>query len=181
MEPRQLTYSGTSWHSTCSASGRLSSGTNGTKKTPRRKQMIAARRPRKQILFSFTVGVALVVLGCASFVSNSASTQSAWQLAQENRDVLTLSTYFMANEFNRYLSTDADIDEVIRVCKEYGIPRIYLETFRAGHQPSRSVVAHARDRLRESGFEVAAAMCTIHYGERLDQGGRRSPFPCLSR
>lgn len=105
------------------------------------------------------------------------TSQSVWRIASENRDLLTFSTYFMANEFERYLASDEDIDEVIRVCKGYGIPRIYLETFRDGFQPSRSVVARARDRLQEAGFEVTAAICTTRYGE---PGTALTLFPCLT-
>ena len=84
--------------------------------------------------------------------------------AAKKASALRLSTYFMAEEFERYLKTEQAIDEVIRVCKGYGIPRIYLETFRGGFQPDRAVIAHARDRLRAADFEVAGAICTINYG-----------------
>jgi len=57
------------------------------------------------------------------------------------------------------------------VCKRYGIPRIYLETFRDGSQPDRETVAHARDRLQEAGFEIAAAICTTKYGEPVTVDG----------
>ncbi len=98
--------------------------------------------------------------------------------AAVDAQALRLSTYFMATEYERYLSTDDAIDEVIRVCKGYGIPRIYLETFRDGFQPAKAVVAHVRDRLRAAGFEGAAAICTTQYGV---PGNALTDFACLSR
>jgi hypothetical protein len=79
----------------------------------------------------------------------------------------------MANEFKRYLATDEAIDQVIGVCKGYGIPRVHLETFRDGSRPDREIVAHARDRLQEAGFATAAAICTTRYGEP----GRAGTYP----
>lgn len=90
---------------------------------------------------------------------------------------LCLSTYFMASEYERYLKTHTAIDEVIHVCKGYNIPRIYLETFRDGFQPDRAVIAHARDRLQEAGFEVAGSICTTKYGVPSNV---LTEFACLS-
>ena len=90
---------------------------------------------------------------------------------------LVLSTYFMAGEFDRYLTTEAAIDEVIRVGRRYGLARIYLETFRNGFQVAADTVAHVRDRLQAAGFATDAAVCTTRYGE---PGTALTDFPCLT-
>ena len=97
--------------------------------------------------------------------------------AAEATPALRLSTYFMADEFERYLKTEDAIDEAIRVCKGYGIPRIYLETFRDGFQPDRAVIAHVRDRFRAAGLEVAGVICTVKYGV---PGNVLTGYACLT-
>lgn len=96
----------------------------------------------------------------------------------EDQNNLIFSTYFMASDFESHLASDPSIDEVISVCRGYGISRIYLETFREGLEPDRKRVAHARDRLQAAGFETAAAICTDGYGE---PGTVLTQFPCLSQ
>ena len=103
---------------------------------------------------------------------------SARQRSDESSDDLVFSTYFLVDEFERFLASDEAIDEVIRVCRAYRIPRIYLETFRDGVQPSRAMVAGAKGRLQDAGFEVAAAVCTTCYGE---PGTALTEFPCLTK
>ena len=121
----------------------------------------------------------LVALGCSCVsAEEDKAKQSARQKNGQGQNDIVLSTYFMAEEFERYLASDEAIDEVIRVCKEYGIPRIYLETFRGGSQATLEMVTRARDRLQEAGFEVAAAICTTRYGE---PGTVMTQFPCLTK
>ena len=108
-------------------------------------------------------------------LASSFQADAGW--AAKEASALRLSTYFMANEFERYLKTEEAIDEAIRVCRGYGIPRIYLETFRDGFQPDRTVVAHVRDRFRAAGFEVAGVICTVKYGV---PGNVLTGYACLT-
>ena len=88
-----------------------------------------------------------------------------------------LSTYFMADEIERYLSTEVAVAQVVGVCRRHGLARIYLETFRNGFQASADLVARARDRLRAAGLDTAGAVCTTRYGE---PGTVLTDFPCLT-
>jgi hypothetical protein len=90
---------------------------------------------------------------------------------------IRLSTYFKADEFERYLKGEDAIDQAIGVCEGYRIQRVYLETFRGGFQPLREVIAHARDRFRGAGFDVAGAISTTKYGI---PGNVLTFFPCLT-
>ena len=88
-----------------------------------------------------------------------------------------LSTYFMAAEIDRYLSTAAAVAEVVGGCRRHGLTRIYLETFRNGFQVPADLMAGALDRLRAAGFDPAGAVCTTRYGE---PGTALTDFPCLT-
>ena len=90
---------------------------------------------------------------------------------------MKLSTYFMAPEFERYLDSSEAVADVARVCREYGITRIYLETFREKPEPDFETVARVRDQLQSEGFEVAAAICVGVIGKRATV---MLHWPCLT-
>ena len=131
------------------------------------------------------VAAGIVTVSCSGSADSHVDTPQELSPADRSREGaahdrgrLVFSTYFMADEIERYLATDEAIDDVIRLCGEQGIPRIYLETFRNGKQATREMIAHARDRLRDAGFDVAAAICTTRYGE---PGTVLTHFPCLTK
>ncbi|GAJ04687.1 unnamed protein product, partial [marine sediment metagenome] len=78
-----------------------------------------------------------------------------WALAQENADVLRISTLFTAQQVPRYLSDDEGIERAIGWCKAHGITRVYLESFRTRAVPPRAVLMRARDRFRAAGLLVS--------------------------
>jgi len=131
-----------------------------------------------QLAYHMILGVFSIIMlfSCRSEIN--ADRTGIEQTEEPGVEPVLLTTYIMATNFEHYLSSDEDIDEVIRVCKQYGIRKIYLETFRNGFQVNSAMLSHAIDRLRNAGFTLAAAICTTEWGE---PGTVLTNFACLTK
>ena len=100
------------------------------------------------------------------FLSTLAGVPEAdmWDLAQQNADVLRMSTLFNAQQVPQHLADEEGIARAIKWCKEHGITHVYIESFRGGSGPPREMLARARDRFREAGFLVSGCITPAHYG-----------------
>jgi hypothetical protein len=80
--------------------------------------------------------------------------------AEGGRDKGThrFSTLFTAQDVRDRLATDAGIDAALAWCRLTHVSKVYVEVFRDGYRADRSVLAHARDRLRAGGLEVAGCV-----------------------
>ena len=76
-------------------------------------------------LLTIIIGLTIVCLNITSI-----SSQSLWNTAKNNRDVLTISTLFIAQDVRDFLSTPAGLNNAINWCKETGITRVFIESFR---------------------------------------------------
>src|SRR5665648_58319 len=59
----------------------------------------------------------------------SVHSQSLWDQMQNQKDVLTLSVWFTAQDVDDLLSTPAGLDKAVSWCKEHGATKVYLEAF----------------------------------------------------
>jgi len=89
-----------------------------------------------------------------------------WNLAQANRETLRVSTLFTAQNVRDYLSNDEGIDRAIEWCKQTGVTRVFIETFRSRYWAERATLKHARDRFRQAGFDVAGCVTTTIVGKK---------------
>ena len=89
-----------------------------------------------------------------------------WNLATAHRNVLRVSTLFTAQNVRDHLSTDEKIDQAIEWCRQTGVTRVFLETFRSRYWAERATLEHARDRFRKAGFDVAGCVTTTIVGKR---------------
>lgn len=89
-----------------------------------------------------------------------------WELAQQNADVLRISTLFVAQDVPKYLAEDEGIDRAISWCREHGITHVYIESFRTEAVPPRDVLERARDRFRQAGFLVSGCITPAGFGKR---------------
>lgn len=94
-----------------------------------------------------------------------------WYMAQENKDLLTFSTLFTAQNVRDYLASDEGIDRAIAWCRETAVTKVYIETFRDGYTAERKTLEHACDRFRKAGFDVAGCVTTTNFG-KLSTGWR---------
>lgn len=106
---------------------------------------------------------ALITIGWISITD--ASGQSLWDLAKKNKDVLKVSTLFIAQDVRDFLSTPAGLDKAVVWCKQTGITRVFIESFRGAYYADRDAMVHARDRFLAEGFEVAGCVTTVGVGK----------------
>ncbi len=91
--------------------------------------------------------------------------QDVWQLARRKADIHRFSTLFTAPDVRTFLSSDTGIDSAIEWCKQTGVTKVYLETYRSRYQAERKALVRARDRFREAGFQVGGAIATSEIGK----------------
>jgi hypothetical protein len=91
--------------------------------------------------------------------------QPLWETAKKNKDVLTVSTLFIAQDVKEYLSTPEGLEAAVSFCKQTGITKVYIETFRGGYYADRDAMIRARDRFLKEGFQVAGCVTTVNVGK----------------
>jgi len=108
--------------------------------------------------------IATIVAACSIFTLPGSS-QDLWSLAGNNRDVLSISTLFTAQDVRDHLSTQAGLEDAVRWCKQTGITKVYIETFRGGDYADKNDMIRARDRFRAEGFTAAGCVTTVNVGK----------------
>jgi hypothetical protein len=100
-------------------------------------------------------------------VAGMASAQSAdlWELGKANRDTLTVSTLFSAQDVQRHLSTDEGLDKAIAWCKATGITRVFIEEYRDKYWAERPAIEKARDRFRAAGIAADGCVTPTQIGK----------------
>lgn len=111
--------------------------------------------------------ILLVVL---SWVSAGARSESGpWEEARRAVEVHRFSTLFTAHDVRRYLSTDEGLERALAWCRDTGVTKVYLESFRDGYDAETEVLRKARDRFRSAGFEVSGGVTTTSLGKRSNR------------
>jgi hypothetical protein len=113
-----------------------------------------------------TIRKAIVVglaIACLTFASGSS--QSLWDTAKKNKDVLTISTLFIAQDVRDFLSSDAGLDNAVSWCKQSGITRVFIESFRDGYYADRETMIRAKNRFLKEGIDVAGCVTTVNVGK----------------
>jgi hypothetical protein len=106
--------------------------------------------------FGIFLGTILFFTACKS--------PNNWDLANDNKELLRISTIFTAQDVRDKLSTGTGLDSAIIWCKEAGITRVFIETFR-GYTAERDVLINARERFEESGIEASGCVTTVNFGK----------------
>ena len=107
-----------------------------------------------------------------SFYATPSLSQSLWELANENKDVLRISTLFTAGGVRNSLSTDEGINKAIDWCKNTGVTRVFLETHRGGYIAERGTLEHAKTIFENAGIEVSGCVTTTRAG-KISSSGRQ--------
>jgi len=115
--------------------------------------------------------LALAVLVGVAVVSGTRTHATAdeyplWQLAKAKQQIHRYATLFTAQNVRDNLSTEAGIDTAIDWCRKTGVTKIFLESFRSHYNAPSAILAHARDRFREVGFEVSGCVTTTIVGKK---------------
>jgi hypothetical protein len=94
-----------------------------------------------------------------------ASAADHWDLARSKQAVHRFSTLITAQDVRGRLATDRDIDRAQEWCRQTGVTKVYIESFRDGYRAPRELLTHARDRFRQAGFDVSGCITTTRLGK----------------
>jgi len=108
---------------------------------------------------------AVKIIFLLALICSSQTSQSLWDLANENKDLLRISTLFTAQNVRAYLSTDEGINDAIAWCKETGVTHVFIETYRGRYTAERKVLQHAKSRFASEGFDVSGCVTTTKVGK----------------
>jgi hypothetical protein len=112
-----------------------------------------------QILF------AIKTIFLLTLIFPSQQSQSLWDLANEEKELLSISTLFTAQNVRAYLSADEGIDNAIDWCKKTGVTHVFIETYRGQYTAERKALQHAKSRFEAKGFEVSGCVTTTKIGK----------------
>jgi len=113
----------------------------------------------KKIIFNVIVllfGIVLYITSCAP--------PSNWDLANKNKDLLRVSTIFAAHDVRDKLSYKEGLDSAIQWCKDAGVTRVFIETFR-GYTAERETLMHAKEKFELAGIEASGCVTTVNFGK----------------
>ena len=102
--------------------------------------------------------VLLAVLPCRS--------QTLWDLANQNKGLLRISTLFTAQNVRDHLSDEQGMNKAIDWCKETGVTHVFLETFRSNYTADRQTLRSAKARFESDGFDVSGCVTTTIVGKK---------------
>ena len=103
----------------------------------------------------------LFVLSIASW----SQAQSLWDLANQNKGLLKISTLFTAQNVRDHLSGQQGISDAIAWCKKTGVTHVFIETFRGNYTAERKVLENAKARFKAEGFDVSGCVTTTMVGK----------------
>jgi hypothetical protein len=98
--------------------------------------------------------------------------QPVWNLANKNKDNLRITTLFTAGNVRTYLSTDEGINEAIDWCKNTGVTRVFMETFRGGYTAERRTLEQTKKMFESAGIEASGCVTTTGMGKLSSIGGK---------
>lgn len=107
------------------------------------------------------------MLGIESFllINLICQSQSLWDLTNENKDILKISTLFTAQNVRDYLSTEEGINNAIDWCKRTGVTHVFIESYRSGYTAEREALENAKSKFMEEEFEVSGCVTTTKIGK----------------
>jgi len=96
----------------------------------------------------------------------AASRWPLWDLARQKQTVHRYSTLITAQQVRDHLADPAGIEAAIQWCRQTGVTKVYIESFRDGYQARADTLETARDRFRREGFAVSGCVTTTRIGKR---------------
>ena len=121
------------------------------------------------------VKTVIVIFAMLFLTTGISISQPLWTLANKNKDVLRISTLFTAQDCRDILNTDAGLDAAVKWCKETGLTRVFIESFRGGYYAEKETLVKARDRFKQEGFDVAGCVTTVNVGKNGIGGWGATP------
>ena len=120
-----------------------------------REKMMKSRLSQYAVLTGFFM-LSLVVRGAS---------QPLWDLANQKKDLLRISTLFTAQNVRDHLSGEEGLSKALAWCKKTGVTHVFLETFRSNYTAERSTLQRAKARFKAEGFDVSGCVTTTKVGK----------------
>lgn len=122
-----------------------------------------------QTLLNLTILFVILTISAPSF------SQVLWETAKKNKDVLRFSTLFTAQDCRDRINTDDGLEAAVKWCRETGLTRVFIESFRGGYYADKETLIKARDRFAKEGFDVAGCVTTVRVGKNGIGGWGQTP------
>jgi hypothetical protein len=106
----------------------------------------------------------LIIPFASVLVISSCEPPTNWELANENKDLLRVSTIFTAQTVRDKITTDSGLDSAVAWCKDVGVTRVFIESFR-GYTAERDALENAKKRFEEAGIEASGCVTTVRFGK----------------
>lgn len=91
--------------------------------------------------------------------------QPLWELAKKNKDLLVITTLFPSQSVRDHLTSASGLDEAVRWCKETGVTKVYIESFRDGYYAEKGTLLNAKKRFIDEGFKVSGCITPTRFGK----------------
>lgn len=88
-----------------------------------------------------------------------------WDLAKSQAGVHRFSTLFTAQDVRRHLSSDDGLQQALQWCKQTGVTKVYIESFRDGYTAEKAALVKARETFRQAGFVVSGCVTPTQVGK----------------
>jgi hypothetical protein len=87
-------------------------------------------------------------------------------LARRMRPIHRFSTWFYVHNVRDLLSTGAGMAAALAWCRETGITKAYIESFRDGYQVEAALLEKVKRRFDRAGIETAGGITPTEFGKR---------------
>lgn len=124
--------------------------------------------PLRQVARAWARSLA-AILAVAALGSASAAPASPpldlWALANAKAEVHRFSTLFTAQDVRDQLSSEEGLGKAIAWCKQTGVTRAYVESYRDGYQAEAATLRTAKERLAAAGLIVSGCITPTGIGK----------------
>ena len=94
------------------------------------------------------------------------------------RSRISLSTIATAQDVLKFCASSAALADTVAWCRDHGIGKVYLETYRGKTRPEPEVLAFARRAFEAAAIGASGCICTTDLGANSDGW---PGVPCFSR
>ena len=104
--------------------------------------------------------------------------QQLWELARSRMPDQAFSTLFPARDVERRLNTAEGVEAAIAWCRETGVTKVYVESFRGGLLATEENLLRARDGFANAGLVASGCITTTGMAKSSEVGWKE--FPCFT-
>jgi hypothetical protein len=112
-------------------------------------------------------GLLFVSVGCPPCLRAA----GLWQEARTFAGIHRFSTLFCAQDVRDYLSGEEGLQRALAWCKETGVTKVYIESFRDGYRAERAAIERANQLFQAEGFDVCGCVTPTRIGKRSSGWG----------